>query len=288
MIIWIASYPKSGNTWVRCFLSQYFFSNEKKFSFDTLKHIPNFNVSNFIQNKKLIKNNLDMTKQWLPVQQYINQKFKKNLFFKTHNANININGHNFTDSSVSSGCIYIVRDPRNVITSYKNFEDRSYDNVLKFLLDEKSFLFSDSTTRKKFGIKGIEVLCSWSNHYNSWIHNKQGIPICLVKYESLIIDPLQEFKKIFNFIKKVNNEKKNKFDEDRAKHIINEISFENMSKQELKGEFSENSERKSTLNKFFNQGKDNKWQKLLPENIRVSLEDNFKKEMIELNYLNTN
>ena len=288
MIIWIASYPKSGNTWVRSFLSHYFFSNEKKFSFDTLKHIPNFNVSNFIQNKELIKNNLDMTKQWLPVQQYIKHKFKRNLFFKTHNANININGHDFTNSSVSSGCIYVVRDPRNVITSYKNFEDRSYDNMLKFLIDEKSFLFSDSTTQKKFGIKGIEVLCSWSSHYNSWIHNKQGIPICLIKYESLSIDPLREFKKIFNFIKKINNEKKTEFDEKRANHIIKEISFENMRKQELESGFSENNERRSNINKFFNQGKENKWEKLLPKNIKKSLEVNFKKEMIELNYLKSN
>ena len=61
MIIWIASYPKSGNTWVRSFLSHYFFSNEEKFSFDSLRHIPNFNVSNFIQKKELIKSNAFIT-----------------------------------------------------------------------------------------------------------------------------------------------------------------------------------------------------------------------------------
>ena len=85
-----------------------------------------------------------------------------------------------------------------------------------------------------------------------------------------------------------NNEKKTEFDEKRAKHIIKEISFENMSKQELESGFSENSERRSNLNRFFNQGKENKWEKLLPEKIKKSLEDNFKKEMIELNYLKSN
>ena len=45
MIIWIASYPKSGNTWIRALIAYYFFSKEEKFSFDLLKHIPNFKMS---------------------------------------------------------------------------------------------------------------------------------------------------------------------------------------------------------------------------------------------------
>ena len=286
MIIWIASYPKSGNTWVRSFLGHYFFSKKDDFSFDNLKYIPNFNISNFIEDRKLIKNNLDMTKLWLPVQKHINEKIKKNLFFKTHNANININGNNFTDGSVSSGCIYVVRDPRNIITSYKNFENRSYESMMRFMLDDKSFLFSDETTFKKFGIKGIEVICSWSIHYNSWFCNKQKIPICLVKYEDLVSNPLKEFKKIFQFLKKINNEENTKFDEKRALHIINEISFENLKKKELKDGFVENNVRRDQKNIFFNQGKANQWEKLLPKNIRTKIEKAFEKEMLELDYLN--
>ena len=51
MIIWIASYPKSGNTWVRALIAHYFFSKDKKFYFEILKNIPNFNVSDFISEK---------------------------------------------------------------------------------------------------------------------------------------------------------------------------------------------------------------------------------------------
>ena len=56
MIVWIASYPKSGNTWVRALVAHYFFSKDKKFNFELLKHIPNFNVSDFISEKKTFKN----------------------------------------------------------------------------------------------------------------------------------------------------------------------------------------------------------------------------------------
>ena len=53
MIIWIASYPKSGNTWVRALLSYYFFSKKKILNFDILKHnIPNFNIGDFVSENK--------------------------------------------------------------------------------------------------------------------------------------------------------------------------------------------------------------------------------------------
>ena len=57
MIIWIASYPKSGNTWIRALIAYYFFSKEEKFSFDLLKHIPNFNMSDYVNEKYPLKSN---------------------------------------------------------------------------------------------------------------------------------------------------------------------------------------------------------------------------------------
>ena len=146
MIIWIASYPKSGNTWVRSLLSYYFFSKTEKFSFDLLKHIPNFNVADFLDKKNSVKNNDDIIKSWLPVQKFINEKFKRNLFFKTHNVCITSEWKKFTDNKVSAGCIYIVRDPRNVITSYKNFENQTYENIIKNMFDDESFLLSNKST----------------------------------------------------------------------------------------------------------------------------------------------
>ena len=76
MIIWIASYPKSGNTWVRALVAHYFFTKDKKFYFEILKNIPNFNVSDFISEKTPLKSDDDVIKNWLPAQNFINKKFK--------------------------------------------------------------------------------------------------------------------------------------------------------------------------------------------------------------------
>ena len=282
MIIWITSYPKSGNTWVRALLTYYFFSKVKKFDFKLLKNIPNFNVTDFVDKNQIIKTNNDIIKNWLPSQEYINQKFKRNLLFKTHNACITINGSQFTNKKVSAGCIYIVRDPRNIITSYKNFENKNYEAMIKMMFDEKSFLLSNESTMKKFGIKGIEIISSWAKHYESWVHNRLGIPICLIKYENLLDDPFTEFSKIFNFLKKINNEKQTVINEKRLQNTISETSFNNLRHLEDTDGFIEKQNRKVN---FFNQGKDNNWNKILPKQISKQIKNQFLKEMKELGYV---
>ena len=282
MIIWIASYPKSGNTWIRALIAYYFFSKEEKFSFDLLKHIPNFNVSDYVNENYPLKSNDDIIKNWLPIQKFINNKFKRNLLFKTHNACIKIKDNSFTNNEVSAGCIYIVRDPRNVVTSYKNFENQSYESVTQNMFNEEGFLLSNQSTFRKFGIKGVEIISSWGQHYNSWVHNKLNIPICLIKYENLLNDPSAEFVKIFDFLKKINKEKKIKIDEKRLKKTINETNFENLKNLENSTGFIEKQNRKA---KFFNQGIDNDWEQILPKEISSKIEKNFELEMKELNYL---
>ena len=108
------------------------------------------------------------------------------------------------------------------------------------MFDEKGYLLSNESTFKKFGIKGTELITSWSKHYNSWVHNKYDIPICLIKYENLLKNTSKEFIKIFNFLKKINKEKNISVDNDRLKNTIKETSFDNLemrlktSKEEIK------------------------------------------------------
>tara|TARA_B100000963_G_scaffold315277_1_gene294283 strand:+ start:10408 stop:11262 length:855 start_codon:yes stop_codon:yes gene_type:complete len=284
MIIWIASYPKSGNTWVRALLSYYFFSRNEKFDFNLLKHIPNFNIGDFVDNRIKFGSDIEYADKALEVQNLICQKYKVNSFFKTHSSLNKIDKEFFTDKSVSLGCIYVVRDPRNVITSYKNFENLNYDKALKFMKDHKGFLLANKSTQQKLKIKGMELISSWSQNYNSWVNNKFHIPVCLIKYEDLIQDTLGQLKKIFEFVKKINLEKNTNFDILRAKRTILETSFENLKKLENEKGFSEKNEKIRTQN-FFNQGIMNDWKINLPNNIKQDLEDNFRSEMVELGYL---
>ena len=128
MIIWIASYPKSGNTWIRALLSSYLFSNDGKFNFKLLNNILQFTSKDVQYNSdKKVNYQTKIFKNWIEAQKIIN-KDKKIHFLKTHNAMCNINGNSFTDRFNTQAAIYIVRDPRNIISSLAHHYELSIDS----------------------------------------------------------------------------------------------------------------------------------------------------------------
>ena len=122
MILWLASYPKSGNTYLRALLAAYFFTKDGNFDFDKLKFIKFFPHINLFKNLGIdITDENEVLKNYIKAQEMINKKYKQPiLFVKTHSTLQSINGNQFTNLDNTLGAIYIVRDPRNVITSYSN------------------------------------------------------------------------------------------------------------------------------------------------------------------------
>jgi len=120
MIVWIASYPKSGNTWVRSFLSDYLNKSKTDFDFSMLQKIERFPRKELYDNLKINYNNFfEIVSNWINMQSYLNLK-DETIYLKTHNAMCTINEHPFTNKNNTLGVIYVVRDPRDVILSYSN------------------------------------------------------------------------------------------------------------------------------------------------------------------------
>ena len=137
MIIWLASYPKSGNTYVRAFLSAYYFSENGNFDFSQIKNIDQFPHEKFFKQK--VNSMSEASKQWMTLQREITQN-KKIKFFKTHSFLGNYEGNIFTSPETTLGAIYIIRDPRNVLTSIKNHFSLEDDKALKMITDKKNGL----------------------------------------------------------------------------------------------------------------------------------------------------
>ena len=279
MIIWLASYPKSGNTWIRIFLNSMLYS-ENKIDVDINSNsIDQFPLRSHFEDLTDNTNDInEFAKNCINAQDKINLDNKVKIF-KTHNAYWKQNSTNFsfTNKENTLGIIYIVRDPRNVITSVLNyFNKKDYNDALNFLKDEKKIL---GGSNEDFGIPTI--ISSWSNHYNSW--KKLDKNYLLIKYENLLNKPEIEFKKITDYLETVG---KFKFKNNEISLAIENTKFNKLSSQEDQWGYNGNSPTNKKLNKkFFNLGPDNKWQKILNQEIKNKIEDIFGKEMKELGYL---
>ena len=279
MIIWIASYPKCGNTWVRSLLSAYYFSKDGEFNFDLLKNIKQFPSIDFFQKK--IDSIEEASANWIPIQKKIKET-KKVYFLKTHNVFGSYKGNNFTSPEYTLGVINIVRDPRNVITSLMNHFSIKEEEAFKLISNENRNL-RDRNDQDNYAT--YSFISSWNNNYNSWKFTK-NINKILIKYEDLENDIEKSFTKIIEFTNKIMR-KDNKINIKKLKKSIETTKFDLLKKKEEKEGFNEAiySSDNGKTNSFFNLGKNNDYKKLLKKETVQSIEDIFEKEMKELGYL---
>ena len=181
MFIWLASYPKSGNTLVRSLLSAYFFSKDGIYNFDLIKNIKQFpNIELFQLYGVDINNQKEVIKNYIKVQDSINQK---NIiqFLKTHSYLFNIDGNGFTNLNNSLGTIYIVRDPRTVVSSLTNFSNISQIEAANRLINRTQI--GGDLNSKKSAYRTIVYTGTWNGNYNSWKSFKSNGKYLLIKYK---------------------------------------------------------------------------------------------------------
>ena len=284
MIIWLPSYPKSGNTFLRSLLTAYFFTKDGKFNFDVLKNINQF--PNNITFEKLgidISNEKEVVKNYIKVQEETNKRDGQGIrFLKTHSTLQDIDGHKFTNLNNCLGAIYIVRDPRDIAKSYSNHNQTSIDESINHM---KEFNIGggikNSKDRKE---ETITHIGSWSSHYASWKEFDKVDRYLLIKYEDLVEETEKTFLKVLTFICKL-TKKKLDLDKNKLKNVLNTTSFDSMQKLEKQNGFNEASNFNGKKIPFFKYGAKNNWKNFLTSENRKTIEDLFKKEMEELGYL---
>lgn len=278
MIIWIASYPKSGNTWLRSIITSLLYTTDGIFDFKLIKKIKQFPTRNQFQDFTKNFNDInEISKFWLLAQDKINltEEIK---FFKTHNLNCAINKNSFTNKSHTLGTIYVVRDPRNLVNSIKNHYNKGNDEEAKNFLISKKIL---SRVPKDNEADIATLLGSWSDHYNFW--TKRNSNLLLIKYEDLILDTKKELERIIIYLKKFMTVEINP---EKIKNILSTTSFDHLKNLENKGLFNENVyDSKKNKIRFFNKGPSNDWTKVLDKKIQDDIEKIFYKEMKELGYI---
>jgi len=283
MIIWLASYPKSGNTYVRAFLSAYYFSENGEFDFSQISKIDQFPHEKYF--KKKVSNIGEASKEWMPIQREIN-KDKKIRFFKTHSFLGNYKGNQFTSAETTLGAIYIIRDPRNVFSSIKNHYSFDDDKALEMIKDKTRSLMSNNGSHASF-----TYISSWSENYLSWFNNNQFRRL-FIKYEDLIANKYETFRDIIVFTNTLMNNVEG-VNKSKLQKAIETTNFDILKKKEMSETFSGSESsfknwrkfHSENKNLFFNLGPENKWENILKNKITSEIQICFKEEMRNLGYL---
>ena len=279
MFIWLASYPKSGNTLIRSLLSAYFFSKNGNFNFELLKNIKQFPIKElFLKYGVDIKNEKEVIRNYIPIQKFINIK-NSIQFLKTHSYLFNIENNPFTKLEYTLGVIYIVRDPRNIVLSFSNHSSQSHEKSAEDLIKGRELRDKDK--------EDITVYPgTWAGNFNSWKSFKTVNKYMLIKYEDLIKEKDKIFYEILRFIHNLKNVEF-VLDKKKFNNVLENTNFDQMQKLESENGFVESMNDKKTGNKvkFFNLGEKTSWKNSLKTSIKNQIENEFEKEMKELGYL---
>lgn len=287
-IFWIASYPRSGNTWMRAILSSLFFTETGKFNLNLLKNIVNFDNPDkyeFIKNLNLNDfNRLNevqiISKYWVEAQRRakINGDFA---FFKTHSGNVTMNKHKYTVPENVLGLIYLIRDPRDVLVSYSKYSNKSLDDTIRSMTSKICMTWSGLPKEKPYPI----LLSSWDIHYQTW--KLLEVPKLTIKYESLLSETEKTLWSVVDFFAK-NYGFKFKNIKKKINNILETTTFDNLKKTERVEGFDEAPyifSKKQTKEFFFRKGKNNQWKSILSNKQLDQIEKSFFSTMKELGYI---
>ena len=279
MIIWLASYPKSGNTWVRLFLKHYFKKPGEQFKINSLdtdkfknRSFPDQYILremriNYLKFEEIVKN-------WETIQNFINLNKSTN-YIKTHSSMCTIDRYRFTTQKNTKGAIYIVRDPSDVLVSNSYYFGLDYEKTYQRLSSSDIFEYQSlSQTGERFK---KSLMGSWADNYNSWKNYKQS-PILIIKYEEMILNGYNTFLKIIKYLNKIDGLE---IDEEKLKNSFEQTEFKKLRKIEDQLGFEDQAKKGF----FFRKGKIGTWKDEVPNEIIKKIEKIFYKEMVELGYL---
>jgi Sulfotransferase domain len=253
--VWIASYPKSGNTWLRIFIHN--LMRELAGETDGRQDINRLSKWSTIEARKndftrrLGKPAEDASVAEIAatrrlVQADLVHDRKRPVFIKTHNAVASVEGFPTINFDVTWAAIYAVRNPLDVTISYAHHTAMSIDAIIEGMADSKAM--SEVTKDRRV----YDFMSSWSFHVASWISVPHR-PVLIIRYEDMLAAPERSFGRLARFLRLQPST-------EQLRRAIEKSSFDELARQEGKNGFVE---RPKTAEKFFRSGKADQWKEVL-------------------------
>jgi hypothetical protein len=254
-ILWLASYPKSGNTWLRAFLANYLRGGRLP---EDINKLPDFSYGDMrveyyeqISGKKAEDLDYDEINRLRPrVHQFLAGAHQGLVLVKTHSHLSTIDGIPTITPGVTFCAVYVVRNPLDVAVSFGHHYGLGTDAAVK------AICFKGLETVPQTG-HILQVLADWTTHLNGW-RDAPGLYRHLMRYEDMTKSPTKTFGGVLDFLKIPK-------DRERLKRAIRHCSFNVLARQEQQSGFVE---RSKSAEKFFRRGEVGGWRKeLTPEHV---------------------
>ncbi len=252
-ITWLASYPKSGSTWLRMFLACYQ-NDGRPINFNSLPRnltyadhrdqdyhaVSPYPVEHLTHSETLLLRGAVLLK-------LLSDAGERPILVKTHNANVTLEHARLIPPLLTKNAVYIVRDPRDVAISLSRWTESEIDDSISLLEDDQSIIHSSSGRAQTV----FHYLGNWSKHVTSWMES--DFDVLIIRYERMHEDPEYMFTQVLNHI-----------GWDVSPHMVTKavkcVSFAKMQGFEKKHGFYENPGR---VGDFFRSGKVGQWEKNL-------------------------
>ncbi|MEL6999786.1 MAG: sulfotransferase domain-containing protein [Pseudomonadota bacterium] len=248
-IIWLASFPKSGNTWTRAFLANYLAPKGTKLTINQLNQFSTGDVrqdfwdaawGRAYQNQP-IETGVALRPKVLDL---IAGSKPSHHFVKTHSRIDRIEGQDLIPSSVTAAAIYIIRNPFDLALSYARHLSISIDEVIERMTSPGGVNITATQIPEFIG--------RWDNHVSSWT-GARGLPLHLMRYEDMQADTEHSFRKLLEFLQIPQ-------DMGGLRRAIRASSFKELQKQERSEGFGE---KPAGMDRFFASGTTGGWRSAL-------------------------
>jgi hypothetical protein len=252
-IVWLASYPKSGNTWARALIHNLLgviAGDHGPQPINAMDRFTAWEISKPLYTAALGYEPTDQHRREIAaarhrVQQQIADANDGMIFVKTHHALVMDRGHSTINFGITAGAIYILRNPLDVTISYAHHMDRSIDQVIEAMATEN--VESDLGPMSVY-----EVYGSWSQHVLSWT-GKPHPAIYVMRYEDMHKEPERVFAGLARHLQL-------QASASQIAEAIERSSFEQLREQERSEGFREKPEASS---QFFREGRTDQWRDVL-------------------------
>ena len=246
-VIWIASYPKSGNTWMRSLLAHYFMPAGQAPDINNLRNFTTADVRQDFYDAAAGKPFVGKDMQeWVqmrgPALRLIAGSRQGHHFVKTHCQPIVLFNQDLIPPPLTAGAIYMIRNPFDLAPSFARHQSADIDTAIDRMCNP------DTVMGTPTGI--YDILGRWDDHIDRWT-SAPGMKRRVVRYEDLLQKPAKEARGLLTDFLSV------KVDSSKLARAVKATSFANMQKQEREKGFTE---RPAGMKSFFAKGRAGVWQ----------------------------